>query len=196
MVLVLATASPALAGPVITIDDTATNDTVTISATGFLTFTGAGAGLQEGGFTGNLTGSWASSAVASSHAAITYMVEANNQSVVSDYLKIAIASDGKGTAFITATFISDSEIGPGLGPVQPGTNLNVVTETGPFTLSFPDFDNLSITINSDLEVPEPATLTLLAVGLAGMVGSGWRRRGKQIPRLNAVRTVVILWPAL
>jgi len=101
--------------------------------------------------------------------------------------KVDITSNALNTATFNIYSLSNSFIGGGSGPV----NANVLTSVlgpisvvggfklefgiSPGTLTTLELDNLQYTLVSSV-TPEPATMSLLAFGLAGMAGAGIRRR--------------------
>jgi hypothetical protein len=100
------------------------------------------------------------------------LFEDSTFSAISDFITV---SAQQGVSVITITVSSDAEQGLTIPP-------NVTTrlaENGTFqTLGTVQFDGSTDTIQlqSDVAVPEPATLTLLGIGIASMAGYGWRRR--------------------
>jgi hypothetical protein len=158
----------------ITFTDTNPNDTVTITASDFLTFTGDGTFSEiDGGLA--FSGLFASTGTGFNVS--FYLVEANDPTVVSDILVLTTTVSDGGTATAAGTFFSDNE--NNLGPVPaPGQNIFIVSESGPVTFTNSDI-GLSVTIDSDVEqvtVPEPASLWLFGVSVAGIFGYEWRRR--------------------
>lgn len=97
---------------------------------------------------------------------------------VSDVFRV-FQPNGAGTD-IRATFVSDVEGGAVLDPLA-GSNIQTIIENGQLqsigTITLADGSTARFEFQSDVEavatVPEPASFTLLSVGL---LGYGWRRR--------------------
>jgi hypothetical protein len=86
-------------------------------------------------------------------------------SILSDVLFVTYTNNQNGFATITGHFVSDaSELG--LDPAQyitPGVPVTNWPETnGPFDFSAPF---LSASANSDVDIPEPVTCGLMALGM-------------------------------
>jgi PEP-CTERM motif len=69
------------------------------------------------------------------------------------------------------------ESDPSLTTLSPAAFASIlkIAETGGVQ-DFSSFFGFSVAVQSDVEVPEPATLTLLGIGALGMAGYGWRKR--------------------
>jgi hypothetical protein len=173
------------------IDDTKTDDTITILVNDFEGgFSVNGVLIQQGlnnpGTATihepdplNFQGRWIDLGQSVPGDRIIYLIETpviagGPPPAVSDILRYSVDRDpANGFAVITGSFISDFE--NNLGTLPPGTSPNnVFLETGqavPFAEAF-----LGGEILSDAEVPEPATFSILGVGLLGL---GCLRRQRQ-----------------
>ena len=163
-------AGPIPVGGLITITDTAPDDSVSItfSPDEFGRITGAGTFAESAGalpFSGDFV-----SPLVGTDTVSLYLTEANEPLVVSDILNLTIVGTD-GVATVTGTFRSDFE--NNLGPLP--VNVTVEFETGPITVNDTD-SGLQVLINSDAEVPEPASLGMLVIGAAGLAGCRCRRR--------------------
>jgi len=80
-------------------------------------------------------------------------------------------ASGHGTATFTIDFVITGGTGFFAGDMGEATLTGTITSTGPTTESITGSYSGSLT-----STPEPATITLLGIGIAGMAGYGWRRR--------------------
>jgi hypothetical protein len=191
-------ASGSLWAAAIVIDDTAADDTITVSANDFeLGLLLNGATFQSG--LGNpavtvpplsevapleFLGTWITFGQQGPAGATIYLVESPydpalpTTPLISDILRYQITPNTDGfTATIQGSFVSDTE--DNLGFVPPGTNpAFVFLETGkPVNLSFV---GLSVQVISDVDVPEPSSVCLAALGLVGLAAIGYRHRKRSI----------------
>ena len=176
----------AVRGAALIFDDTNPNETITISANDFeggLFINGAPfqQGLNHpatGTFpeTGPITfsGQWIDNGANTFTTRTIYLVEPSNPSLVSDIFRYTISPQGNGTSVIQGDFTSDVNEGS-LGTLPPDVNPNdVFIENGqavPFAAAF-----LSGSINSDIEVPEPGTLSLCLIGVLSVGGFKLRQQ--------------------
>ncbi len=189
--VVLALAVPGIArAAAINIDDTRTDDRIIIAVNDFEGgFTLNGALIQQGNNNPatatvseqgplNFQGRWIVPGGVVPHERIIYLVDSlvspTAPAVVSDILRYATDNEpSSGLAIITGSFLSDFE--NNLGTVPPGTSPNdIFLETGQGVSFLEPF--LTGVVQSDNEVPEPATLTVLGIGL---LGAACRRRQRQ-----------------
>jgi hypothetical protein len=107
-------------------------------------------------------------------------VEASNHNLVSDILQFSVTDNGNGTATITGIFQSDDPLGQGfIRTLNPNDPTPIVEDGTTFGIGLP---NLTIHVSSDLnapDTPEPASVILFGIGIAGMAGWKWRRNRKQ-----------------
>ena len=172
-------------------DDTNPNDTITISVNDFEGgFLVNGVLIQQGlgnpasatvheDAPLNFSGTWIDLGQAQPGDRLIYLVESPYDPLlppplVSDILRYTVdRGPTAGFATIQGTFLSDFE--NNLGTLPVGTDPAIVfLEDGSPVLFHEPF--LTGVIRSDAEVPEPATLGLLASGLVGLAYAGWRRK--------------------
>jgi hypothetical protein len=171
------------------IDDTLPTEFIVFSANDFeggLTLDGnlfqqgnnnpAVATLPEGDATGAIVhhfdGSWISTGAALPPTRQVAFLEPGSN-LLSDVLFVQYIDQGNGFGRIVGSFVSDtSELG--LNPSQYIDPLVQVTNwpesNGPFNFSAPFLTGLA---NSDVDVPEPASCALIALGIGALIG---RRR--------------------
>jgi hypothetical protein len=119
-------------------------------------------------------GTWIAAGGVTPASQTVYFAEAANPTLVSDILHYDVAVDPtSGLAHITGSFLSD--VSDDLGTVPAG--IMPFIETGkPLDASQP---NLTFLVASDVDstaTPEPATISLLGMGVASLLGHAWRRR--------------------
>jgi PEP-CTERM motif len=171
-------------------DDTAVNDTITVSANDFefgSTLNGnpfqqglnnpASAVLKESDGAITFTGTWITGGAQPQDSQTVYLIEspsnAGTAPLVSDVLRYTIIPNTDGTATIDGTFVSDFEDNLGFLPTTADPRF-VFVETGqPIVLGFAA---LSISIASDVNVPEPSTFVLFGFALVGALGYCVRRK--------------------
>jgi hypothetical protein len=172
-------------------DDTAANDTITVSANDFefgSSLNGqpfqqglnnpASAVVKESDGAISFTGTWITNGQQPPDSQTVYLIESpfnpGTAPLVSDIFRYSIIPNtANGTATIDATFVSDFEDNLGFLPANADPRF-VFVETGqPINLSFLA---LSISIASDVEVPEPSTFVLLGFALVGALGYCVRRK--------------------
>jgi len=172
-------------------DDTAANDTITVSANDFefgSSLNGqpfqqglnnpASALLKESDGAITFTGTWITGGLQPQDSQTVYLIESpfvpgTPPPLISDIFRYTIIPNTDGTATIDASFISDFENNLGNLPATADPRFVFVETGAPVALNFAF---LSVTIASDVEVPEPSTFVLLGFALAGALGYCVRRK--------------------
>jgi hypothetical protein len=129
--------------------------------------------FPETGMPITFDGSWVAAGGVTPGTFTTYFAEASDPTLVSDILHYTVENNpASGLAHISGSFQSD--VSDDLGLVPAG----IV----PFIETGKDLDasqqNLTFLVASDVDAatPEPATISLLGVGVASLLGHAWRRR--------------------
>jgi hypothetical protein len=186
--------------PSITFSDTASTlpDTITVTATGFTEFTlngvsGSTFTIPESASMLTFSGKWVNPNVTPTTGPDVLnllesggLVGPNGRELISDILSFQVSRILSETvvAQIQGTFQSDGPSGPGYIR-ERGPNETGVVENGlPVTVAYPGApapSQINLIVASDLnapDTPEPASMTLMAIGIAGLAACGWRRRRK------------------
>jgi len=192
LIAALSVAAPgSLWAAALSFDDTAANDTITVSANDFefgSSLNGqpfqqglnnpASALLKESYGAITFSGTWITGGQQPQDSQTVYLIESpfvpgTPPPLISDIFRYTIIPNTNGTATIDATFVSDFEDNLGNLPATADPRF-VFLETGaPVQLNFAF---LTVTLVSDAIVPEPSSLTLAVFGLIGVATYGWRRR--------------------
>jgi hypothetical protein len=175
----------------LTFDDTAANDTITVSANDFefgSALNGnpfqqglnnpASALLKESDGAITFTGTWITNGLQPQDSQTVYLIESpfvpgTPPPLVSDIFRYTIIPNTDGTATIDASFVSDFEDNLGNLPANADPRF-VFLETGaPVALNFAF---LGVSLVSDADIPEPSTFVLFGFALVGALGYCVRRK--------------------
>ena len=171
----------------ISFDDTAADETITVSACDFengafvngvlLGLCGSGFGgsvtLSESSGTINFSGGWIDQGLSGTGTRTIYLVEAGTPTVISDIFTYSFVQSSANSANILIDFTSD--LNGSLGSLPVGVDpADVFVENGqPVRFSLPF---LTGQVHSSTDVPEPGSLALVGLGLAGAVFGRYRMR--------------------